>query len=145
MTRLTLILIIKIAFTAVTVAAPFLLLPPERIAEMVGAAAPSPAQYRLYGVAMIALLAGYAFAIPMAQRGERPLGPMVMGVISNGGGAITLLAFGVEGTSLILAYVFAVFAFLLGAAIFAPDFMLRTITGSVLSPANGDNRAVVHS
>ena len=145
MTRLTLILIIKIVFTIVTVAAPFLLLSPERIAEMLGATAPSPAQYRLYGVAMIALLAGYAFAIPMAQRGERPMGPLVMGVISNGGAAITLLTFGVEGTSLILAYIFAVFAFLLGTAIFAPDVMLRTIMGSVPSLANGNDRAVVYS
>ena len=143
MSRLTLLLVVKILFTILAVVIPFLFLPAERVAEMTGASIPAPSLYRLYGVAMVAILTGYAFAIPIAQRGERPLGPLVMGVISNGGAAFVLFSFGAEGTSRILAIVFAILAILLALSILKPEFMLKTMSGSAPRGALDNDRAAV--
>mgnify|MGYP005826110527 CR=1 FL=1 len=129
MTRLTLLLLLKIGFTAITVVAPFLLLPADRVAEMIGALEPAPSLYRLYGVAILALLVGYSSAVPTAQRGELPRGIISMGLVSNGGAATTLFAYGASGTSVLLAVVFAAIAFALLTTLLVPDLMLRTLTG----------------
>ena len=133
MTRLTLLLLVKICVTAIAVVVPFLLLPSDRIAEMTGAEVPSPSLYRLYGVAVLALLVGYASGIPAAQRGELPRGILLMGLVSNVGATVTLFAFGAEGTSLILAFFFAAIASMILLSLLSPQTMLRTLRGR--SPA----------
>ncbi len=93
MTWLSLLLIIKIGVTGLLVAAPFLLLPKPKLERALKLTAPTPALFRLYGVAITALLVGYAFGIPAAEAGQFPWGVTCMGAVSNGGAAILLLAY----------------------------------------------------
>jgi len=54
---------------------------------------PTPVFSRLYGLAITALLVGYAFGIPAAEAGRFPWGVTCMGTVSNSGAAILLLAY----------------------------------------------------
>ena len=74
MTPLELLLIVKISVTLITVAMPFLLLPANRIEQIAGFGAAEPLLYRLYGVAILALLVGYFGGLQSALGGELPQG-----------------------------------------------------------------------
>jgi hypothetical protein len=93
MSWLSLLLITKIGATGLLVAAPFLLLPKTMLEKITNTTAQTSALFRLYGVAIAALLVGYAFGIPTAEDGRFPWGVVTMGAVSNGGAALLLLAF----------------------------------------------------
>lgn len=93
MTWLSLLLITKIGVTGVLVAAPFMLLPKSKLEKSINITTPTPVFFRLYGVAITALLVGYAFGIPAAEAGHFPWGVVYMGTVSNGGAAILLSAY----------------------------------------------------
>jgi len=93
MSWLSLLLLTKIAVTGLLVAAPFLFLPKTMLEKVTNTTAQTSALYRLYGVAIVALLVGYAFGIPSAEVGQFPWGVVTMGTVSNGGAALLLLAF----------------------------------------------------
>ena len=93
MTWLSLLLITKIGVTGVLVAVPFMLLPKSGLEKSINITAPTPVFFRLYGVAIAALLVGYAFGIPAAEAGRFPWGVTYMGTVSNGGAAILLLTY----------------------------------------------------
>jgi hypothetical protein len=56
-----------------------------------GVSAKSTIFFRLYGVAIAALLVGYGFGIPAAENHQFPWGVVFMGLISNAGAAFLLL------------------------------------------------------
>jgi hypothetical protein len=93
MSWLSLLLIVKIVVTGLLVAIPFLLLPKPKLEKSTNITAPSPVFFRLYGVAISALLVGYAFGIPSSEAGRFPWGVVCMGVISNIGASILLLTY----------------------------------------------------
>ncbi len=93
MTWLSLLLITKIFVTGALVAVPFLLLPKTKLEQSVNINAPSSIFFRLYGIAITALLVGYAFGIPAAEAGLFPWGVTWMGTVSNAGAAFMLLAY----------------------------------------------------
>ena len=93
MTWLSLLLITKIGVTGLLVAAPFMLLPKSTLEKSLSITTPTPVFFRLYGVAITALLVGYAFGIPAAEAGRFPWGVAFMGAVSNGGAALLLLAY----------------------------------------------------
>lgn len=93
MTSLSLLLIIKIGVTGLLVAAPFLILPKPKLEKALDLTAPTPVLFRLYGIAITALLVGYAFGIPAAEAGQFPWGVTCMGIVSNGGAAFQLLKY----------------------------------------------------
>lgn len=129
MTRLTALLLFKIAISMVTIVIPFLMLPHDMIAQVMGTEGATPSLYRLYGMAVLALLVGYASAIPQAQRGELPTGIVLMGLVSNTGGAAIPLILGAEGAALYLSLVFGAIAVLLAITLISPQTMLRTLAG----------------
>jgi hypothetical protein len=90
-TWLGLLLVTKIFVTAVLVAAPFLFAPLTKLVAATGVNADRSLFFRLYGVAIAALLVGYGFGIPQAESGQFPWGVVVMGLASNGGAAVLLL------------------------------------------------------
>ena len=90
MTWLSILLVIKIAVTAPLAAAPFLVLSTEKLGKLTRMEAASGLFFRLYGVAMVAILSAYGFGIATAQSGEFPWFATVMGVLSNGGAVIAL-------------------------------------------------------
>lgn len=94
MSALSILLLIKIVGTFFPVAAPLLVLPKERIDQLSGFQASDSTLYRLYGMALLALLVGYAGGFLEVQRGEFPAGVVVMGIVSNGGAFLVMLKTG---------------------------------------------------
>lgn len=94
MTFLTLLLLIKIAVTGALIVIPFLLASKAKLEAATRLTGPSAGLFRLYGIAVLALLAGYTFGIPQAQAGVFPLGVVIMCLVSNGGAAAYLFATG---------------------------------------------------
>lgn len=91
MTWLSLLLIIKIFATTILVAVPFLFFPKSSLEKLTGMAGSNPVFFRMYGVAIVALLVGYSFGIPSAESGIFPWGVTAMGTVSNSGAAALLL------------------------------------------------------
>lgn len=127
MTTLTFVLLIKILVSIVTLVIPFLFFPPARLDASMGMTAHSPRLYRLYGMAISALLVGYAGGIVMAQTGQMPWAIIAMGIVSNIGAAGLLLTAGVKGLERLLMGVFAMIgvALLLAAAL--PELALHSL------------------
>lgn len=94
MEPLSILLWIKIIGTLLPVALPLLLLPPERINQTSGFEVSDPALYRLYGMAVLALLVGYSGGYVQVLQGEYPIGVIAMGFASNAGAFLILLMTG---------------------------------------------------
>ncbi len=120
MSWLSLLLIIKVAVTGLLVAAPLLLLPKSRLEQLTNVTAQTPLFFRLYGVAITALLVGYAFGIPTAEDGRFPWGVVCMGTVSNGGAAFLLLVNSPNNNNRLLAAFFGLVALGLIAAMVLP-------------------------
>lgn len=119
MSWLSLLLITKIAVTGLLVAAPFLLLPKSKLEKSTNITTPTSLFFRLYGVAITALLVGYAFGIPTAEDGRFPWGVVCMGTVSNGGAAILMLAYSRNNNRALTAF-FGLIALGLIAAMVLP-------------------------
>lgn len=126
MTWLSILLIVKIAVTAALIAAPFLLAPRQVLAKRVGVETSTSAMFRLYGVAMAALLVGYGFGIATAQAGVFPWGVVAVGVVSNGGASIALLVTDAARKSAALTAFLILITISLIAAMLAPDAALMS-------------------
>ena len=135
MTPLTILLIIKIGVTLVTVSIPFLVLPKAKIDNVLGVETNSPAIYRLYGVAITALLVGYSGGIHQIAQGIYPIGVIAMGLFSNAGAATALFATKLYKRTRFLFVFFAFIALGLLVAAFAPDWSISPILGSASAPA----------
>jgi hypothetical protein len=120
MSWLSLLLVTKISVTGLLVAAPFLLLPRSKLEKSTNITTPTSLFFRLYGVAITALLVGYAFGIPAAEGGRFPWGVVCMGTVSNGGAAILLLAYSQNYNNRVLAAFFGLIALGLIAAMVLP-------------------------
>ena len=120
MSWLSLLLITKIGVTGLLVAAPFLLLPKSKLEKSTNITTSTSLFFRLYGVAITALLVGYAFGIPTAEDGRFPWGVVCMATVSNGGAAILLLAYSQNKNNRVLAAFFGLIALGLIAAMVLP-------------------------
>lgn len=127
MTYLTLLLAVKIAITFLLVAAPFLALPKAKLEKAMNVASQSSMLFRLYGMAIFALLIGYAFGVPAAQSGHFPWGVTAMGAVSNGGAAFVLFFSGAAARNPALAGFFTVIAIGLAASMLFPEIALSRI------------------
>lgn len=121
---LALLLAFKIAFTLATGSAPLLLLPAERLSKLYGVGVEAAPLCRLYGVAITALLVGYASGFAPAAQGIFPWGVVAMGVVSNTGATLALLLTGAYRRARALTFVFAAIALGLIAASFIPQVAL---------------------
>ncbi|MEO1042224.1 MAG: hypothetical protein AAFX52_08030 [Pseudomonadota bacterium] len=126
MTPLGLLLITKIVVTGLLIGIPFLVLPRGMVARLSGYEA-TPVLYRLYGLAIIALLVGYGGGLVQTWNGTFPWGVAAMGIVSNGGAAITLLITGQARTMRLLTAFFALIAAGLVAAAMMPEAALWTL------------------
>lgn len=91
MTFFTLLIVIKITITLLLIAIPFLFLPLSRLTEITSCEIKEPLYFRLYGVAILSLLVGYASSISDSQNGVFPWAIAMMGLVSNGGATALLL------------------------------------------------------
>lgn len=126
MRPLALLLIVKIAVTAVVVAVPNLLFPLGKL--LPGAPAGGLlVLFRLYGIAILALLVGYGVALQEVFKNRFPRGLIFMGLVSNAGAVAVVLAFGgrhaIDGGMIF----FASIAFLLLLSLIRPDLAMRNL------------------
>ena len=126
MAWLSLLLITKISVTGLLVAAPFMLLPKPKLEATTNITTPTTVFFRLYGVAITALLVGYAFGIPAAEAYRFPWGVVSMGTVSNGGAAILLTVYSQRSRqNRLLGAFFGMVALGLIAAMILPDTAMQ--------------------
>ena len=115
MTALSLLLVFKILITTVLTVVPFLLLSERRLAPLLGVTG-GGTLFRLYGVAILALLVGYSSGFWTIAAGRFPWGVVAMGIVSNGGAALVLFASGAWRRARFLSFFVAVVTVALAAA-----------------------------
>lgn len=92
MTPLIALLTIKIVVTLLATALPLLALSKSTLDRLSGFSPSDKTLYRLYGIAVLALLVGYSGGIIQARAGDFPTGVIAMGITSNAGATVALLA-----------------------------------------------------
>jgi hypothetical protein len=127
MSFLALVLAAKIVLTGLLTAVPFLFLPASRLATTTGVAGGGETLFRLYGVAIVALLVGYASGFWILASGQFPWGVVIMGLVSNAGGAALLIGTGAWRKALPITVVVSAIAASLAVAALAPDFASRPL------------------
>lgn len=99
MNSLSLVLTFKIAATVLFWCVPLLLLPSSMLIELGFPAQSKDLMFvRMLGWAYLALCIGYAFGLKASLQGKRAIGPIWMGIVSNGGACILLLLFGLSAS-----------------------------------------------
>ncbi len=129
MIYLDLILLAKIAGTALFVGLPFLLMPARRLIPLLqieGCEAALPL-IRLYGWAVIALLVGYSFGFSWVTGGVFPLGVVTMGLVSNAGATVLLVLTGAWRQALPMTVFLGAIALLLVFAMVQPEAVMRAL------------------
>lgn len=129
MTYLDLILVAKIAGTALLVALPFLLVPAGRLTRVLqieGAEAAMPL-IRLYGWAVLALLVGYSFGFSWMTQGLFPIGVVTMGLVSNAGATILLVLTGAWRRAVSMTVFLGCIAAALCLSVAAPDWAMSSV------------------
>lgn len=94
MSFLSALLIFKIAGSILLICVPFLTFSQQKLERLTRIQAETPLLFRLYGLAVISLLVGYSFALYSSLNNEFPMHGVIMGLVSNGGGSILLIANG---------------------------------------------------
>lgn len=94
MTPLAVLLCVKMGVTLFGVALPFLVLPKAWLDRLADFGDPDVAFYRLYGMAILALIVAYGGGLVQSWAGTYPSGVVVMGLVSNGGATAVLVATG---------------------------------------------------
>jgi len=128
MTYLDLILLAKIAGTALFVGLPFLLLPTKKLVTLLkieGSEAAVPL-IRLYGWAVIALLVGYSFGFSWVTRDVFPIGVVTMGLVSNAGATALLVFTGAWRQAMPMTIFLGAIATLLGFAMASPSTVMAS-------------------
>jgi len=125
MSWLSLLFIVKITLTGILVVLPFLFFPKTKLEKTTSITTPTSTIFRLYGVAILALLVGYAFGIPISESNNYPLGIVCMGIVSNGGAAALLLWSRIFKHYLIFGFFFTLITLGLSATIMFPDISLQ--------------------
>lgn len=121
MTWLGVLLLFKITSTALGVVGPLLLSPRARLAARLSIPAEASGLARLYGVALLALLVGYGSGLVDAWRGVFPAGVVWMGLVSNAGATVALLATGWAQRHQALTVLFGAIALAMAWAVAFPD------------------------
>lgn len=97
MNALSKVFVLKIAATVTCWCVPLILFPAALLEAIGMPQQPTYLFVRLLGWAYLALCVGYAFGLQAALRGTRAMGPVWVGVVSNGGACAILLWYGISG------------------------------------------------
>ena len=97
MSNLSKVLIFKISGTVLLWCIPLLLFPASFLTAVGFPQQESYIFVRMLGWAYLALCVGYSFALAASLRGRRLMGPIWVGLVSNGGACLYLLYYGVTG------------------------------------------------
>jgi len=127
MSVLALILIAKMSVTLLAVVIPFLFFPKPTLDRTVGFGAPDGVFYRLYGVAVLALLVAYGVGYVQVQEGIYPEGVVWMGLVSNGGATLVLILMGQARKTPVFTAFFAAIAVGFAAAVLQPAAVMAPL------------------
>ena len=108
MTFLGVILSAKILVTLVFLVGPFMFLRAEALDDLSGFGHPIPAFYRLYAMALLALVVAYTGGLLQAFEGTYPAIVVAMGLTSNIGAAAIMMLSGYARTQKVMTGFFAV-------------------------------------
>lgn len=92
MTYLISVLAFKIIISLAVLVFPALFRPIESLNRTFGTNLTNTYLFRLYGVAILALLVAYGYGIQLALIGYYPWGIVIMGIVSNGGAVLVMLS-----------------------------------------------------
>ena len=126
MTWLSLLLLVKIIGSVLFLVLPLLFLSKEKLEKALLVQAQTPQLFRLYGMAILALLVGYSFGVSAAESETFPWGVVFMGIVSNGGAALILLFSAGSKTNRISLIVFGLIALGLVFSALYPDWVLKS-------------------
>ncbi|MEO1322409.1 MAG: hypothetical protein AAFV59_05320 [Pseudomonadota bacterium] len=127
MAPLSILLWIKIIGTFFPVALPLLVMPKSFIDARSGFEASDLSLYRLYGMAVLALLVGYAAGYLQVTQGAFPTGVLAMGFVSNAGAFAIMVLTGRAARTPFVAAFFGLIATGLAAAVLMPDFFMAPL------------------
>lgn len=97
MNHLSLVFMFKIAATVAFWCLPLIAFPAASLEAFGLPTQPSYMFVRMLGWAYLALCVGYAFGLRASLRGERAVGPIWVGIVSNAGACAYLIYFGSSG------------------------------------------------
>ena len=98
MNHLAKVFVFKIAATILVWCVPLLFFPASLLEAAGFPAQPTYMFVRMLGWAYLALCVGYTFGLAAALKGGRLMGPIWVGIVSNGGACLYLLFYGLTGT-----------------------------------------------
>ena len=98
MSKLAWVLVFKIVGTVLSWCVPLILMPAAWLEAFGFPVQDNYMFVRMLGWAYLALCVGYYFALQAALAGKRLMGPIWVGVVSNGGGCLYLLFYGLSGS-----------------------------------------------
>lgn len=127
MAALSLLLLVKIIGSLAAVAAPLLALSKSRLDATSGFGPSSLLLYRLYGVAILALLVGYGGGFLQVQAGDFPSGVTAMGLVSNAGAVLVMALTGRARRMVLATGFFGAIAVGLAGAAAAPDLAMAPL------------------
>ena len=127
MAPLSILLWIKIIGTFFPVALPLLVMPKGFIDARSGFEASDLSLYRLYGMAVLALLVGYAGGYVQVTQGVYPIGVLAMGFASNAGAFTIMVLTGRAAKTPLTAVFIGLIAAGLAAAFFLPDAFMTPL------------------
>ena len=113
--------------TLFIVVIPFLTFKAETLADLTGLASPDLAFYRLYGIAILALLVAYSGGLQQTLNSTYPIVIVAMGTVSNLGAALVMILTGYASDQILGTVFFAAVG--VGFAISAafPDWVMRKV------------------
>lgn len=127
MAPISILLLIKIIGTLFPVALPLLVMPKTFINARSGFSPSDISLYRLYGMAVLALLVGYSAGYLQANSGMFPIGVLAMGLVSNAGAFAIMVATGRVAKTPFTASFFGLIAAGLAVMMAAPEFAMTPL------------------
>ncbi len=127
MTYLSLLLIAKVVVTIAVVCIPFFFFKKETLDRMSGFGSPNIAMYRLYGMAITALVVAYSGGFLQTLAGEYPAQIVAMGLASNVGASVLMVTTGYVRSQGILTGFFGIIGIGFIIAALAPSFAMTAV------------------
>ena len=127
MNILSFVFIVKILISLVLVSLPMLFLSEKNIQRFMKVPVSSAVVYRLYGIAILALLVGYSAGLVSALDGELNTGIVLMGIVSNLGASAIMLMNGYWKMQKVLWLFFTTIGLLLLTSLSLTEQMLAPL------------------
>lgn len=126
MTLLDIVLAVKIAGTGALAGLPLTLLPAARVSSVLGVEPNAVPYLRLYGVAIVALLVGYASGFSIFTNGVFPVGVVLMGIVSNGLGTVAIIWTGIFAQNRVMTVLIGSITVALVISLFNPEVAMSS-------------------